>query len=121
MFQYLCKRNESEVLKLWLLNESNYFYDGVSPSPMSLTTVVCSEVFNAWLQVIDNKRTREIYAGFLMKDLIAITRLPIQVIHEICDNLIYKFTKKLPFNSAILKEGAFTTIDDFTKLFNKQE
>ena len=80
MFQYLCKKNLPELLNIWLLKESNYFSDGLSPSPMESTTVVCAQAVNKWLQENDIDRTHAIYSGFDKEDLISIFKLPISMV-----------------------------------------
>jgi hypothetical protein len=49
MFHYLCKNNENEMLKRWLLPATNYFSDGAETSPMQLTSVVCAKPLRKWL------------------------------------------------------------------------
>jgi hypothetical protein len=80
MFQYLCKKNLPSLLETWLLKESNYLSDGLSPSPMSLTSVVCAPVVNKWLQGIDKVRQSSIYESFSKDDLIAILDLPTSIV-----------------------------------------
>jgi hypothetical protein len=49
MFHYLCKNNEPELLKSWLVPASNYFTDGAETSPMKLTSVICAKPLRKWL------------------------------------------------------------------------
>jgi hypothetical protein len=88
---------------------------------VSETTVVCSQVVCDWLYSIDQIRKHQIYAGFEMKELIKITRLPLKKVEEFCESLTYSFTKNLSFNSATLKDQTFCFINELDKLNNRDE
>ena len=76
MFVYLCNTNKPKLLFEWLVKETNYFSDGVSPSPISETSVVSSKVVHDWLYRYERERAHIIYSGIQLKELESILKLP---------------------------------------------
>jgi hypothetical protein len=102
--------NRPELLKLWLLKESNYLADGFSKSPMASTSIVTAGVVMRWLRDNDEDRQRKIYSSFRTCEFIKILRLPTSMSTEILTNLTYNFNKHLKFNSAKLKDDEYTEL-----------